>query len=379
MNTKSSKILLNVINLKSGGGLHILRKIMQATASEPIFDLYYVLVKCDFDEDPYRDAKNFIFIKTHSIFEISYLFFLREYFLIPYLTIRYKPDALFTFSDLPSFSTCRQFMFYDWAFATTNSKKIFKKYRIFPRFERTLKLVLFRLTCSVPYLYFCHLRCHAIELEKFSGRRVVHKFSYFDDFDDNVTGTIKAAQKSDLKFLIYPALPFPHKNFQLLANLVKKYDISGAGIRISLTVTYDEFTKLIESNESESDFLKLGIDFLGRLSKNQVMDYYVKSSALVFPSNIESLGIPLIEAMRSSLPILVSDLPYAREVCGDYAIYFDPESETSLYEAICKLRFVERDLLKQIYLRMCSENRTNSENEFSFFLRYIFKNTFSSR
>jgi len=39
---------------------------------------------------------------------------------------------------------------------------------------------------------------------------------------------------------------------------------------------------------------------------------------LVFPSYIETFGLPLIEASNFGLPILVSDLDYAREVIGSY-------------------------------------------------------------
>ena len=370
MNKKTSILLINLINLKSGGGLHILDKILNATVSDSIFDQYYILVRCDFDEEVYRNYKNIKFIKTNNIFEISYLFFLREYLLIPYLTFRYKPDALFTFSDLPSLSTCRQYLFYDWAFATIDSKKIFKKYNMFEKFERVIKLNLFRITCSLPALYFCHLKCHAIELERISGRKVVHKFPYLDQLEGKPIVNIR----TNPEILIYPALPFPHKNFQILANLVEKYDIPGLGFRISVTLTYAEFINLIDSNESESYFSRLGIEFLGRMSKIDLTDYYLKTSAIIFPSYVESLGIPLLEAMKNCLPVLVSDLPYAREVCGNYAVYFDPDSEVSLYEAICKLHFVDRELLKRTYSKMHFEDGSTAKNEFSFFVKYIFEN-----
>ena len=35
------------------------------------------------------------------------------------------------------------------------------------------------------------------------------------------------------------------------------------------------------------------------------------------------------------IPVIASDLPYARVLCGDDGVYFDPESSKSLIEA-CK-------------------------------------------
>ena len=48
-------------------------------------------------------------------------------------------------------------------------------------------------------------------------------------------------------------------------------------------------------------------------------------SGLLFPSRLETLGIPLLEAASAGLPIIVSDLPYAREAVGGYegAVFAD--------------------------------------------------------
>ena len=55
---------------------------------------------------------------------------------------------------------------------------------------------------------------------------------------------------------------------------------------------------------------------------------------MIFPSLCETLGLPLQEAMSAGLPVLAADLPYAREVCGDYASYFNPRDVDSIEKAI---------------------------------------------
>lgn len=51
---------------------------------------------------------------------------------------------------------------------------------------------------------------------------------------------------------------------------------------------------------------------------------YAMSSLFVFPSRYEGFGIPLLEAMASGTPLVVSDIPVFRELAGNAGIYFDP-------------------------------------------------------
>ncbi len=50
---------------------------------------------------------------------------------------------------------------------------------------------------------------------------------------------------------------------------------------------------------------------------------YRNATALVFPSIAEGFGLPLIEAARFGVPVIASDIPAFREICGDGAVYFD--------------------------------------------------------
>lgn len=73
------------------------------------------------------------------------------------------------------------------------------------------------------------------------------------------------------------------------------------------------------------------INYCGFLSKEKLFEYY-KNAVLVFPSYIETVGIPLLEAKSVGGVIFAADCPYAHEVLGDYenAYFFDPMSSTEL-------------------------------------------------
>lgn len=65
------------------------------------------------------------------------------------------------------------------------------------------------------------------------------------------------------------------------------------------------------------------------ISDEYLEELYASVSCLILASEGEGFGLPLIEAARYRLPILVRDLPVFREVAGDHALYFsglEPEA-----------------------------------------------------
>ena len=75
---------------------------------------------------------------------------------------------------------------------------------------------------------------------------------------------------------------------------------------------------------------------LNTLTRDKVLYLFKnKIGALIFPSLDESFGIPLIEACLYEKNILVSNRNYAHDLIQN-AIYFDPESITSIESSIRK-------------------------------------------
>ena len=123
--------------------------------------------------------------------------------------------------------------------------------------------------------------------------------------------------------LFYPAAGYPHKNHSIFDDLLSR-DVGGLIDRLVLTLPKDGF----------SDAPKW-LCCVGQLSQAECLSEYEKADALIFPSVLESYGLPLVEAMVMGIPIVAADLPYARVLCGDEGVYFDPASAESLLEG-CK-------------------------------------------
>lgn len=125
--------------------------------------------------------------------------------------------------------------------------------------------------------------------------------------------------------LFYPAASYPHKNHRILTEIIKP-----------ATWPVSELMLTIPDNLNPNPTVPW-IKCVDKLEPDGVLNAYRTADALLFLSLSESFGFPLVEAMWIGLPVLCPDLPYARTLCGQQAIYFDPRNVASLHDAITEL------------------------------------------
>lgn len=112
--------------------------------------------------------------------------------------------------------------------------------------------------------------------------------------------------------LFYPATNQFFKNHLVIFQALKSIDDKlTRKIVLYLTNKKSDFNPLPE-------FRNIEVVFLGNVPFETVMGLYQQLDCLVFPSYIETLGLPLIEAASTGLSILAADLPYAHEVLNGY-------------------------------------------------------------
>jgi len=75
----------------------------------------------------------------------------------------------------------------------------------------------------------------------------------------------------------------------------------------------------------------------GYLKHDQMHHLYKKADVFIFPSFTESFGHPLVEAMACGLPVVASDMPVNRELCGEAASYFDTFSKKNCSEILTEV------------------------------------------
>ena len=138
------------------------------------------------------------------------------------------------------------------------------------------------------------------------------------------------------QYFLFVGSPAPHKNlatalqaFALASPNESKFVVVGA----AKAKVFGEGLAEVPEN----------VIVAGRLTDEEIAALYKGAAAFVFPSLYEGFGIPPLEAMVHGCPVLASDIPSCREVCGNAAIFFDPSDASSLAHLISRVADKEID------------------------------------
>lgn|GEM_PF-756684 len=120
----------------------------------------------------------------------------------------------------------------------------------------------------------------------------------------------------------YPASVFPHKRVMLAMHAA--IEAHRHDPRIGLVITCPA-----EVGQRASC-----IRAMGPISHDAVMAHFAASDALLFTSNLETLALPLLEAMHYRLPAVLPSLPYGRDIYADAGVYFRSDDVAAVAEAM---------------------------------------------
>jgi glycosyltransferase involved in cell wall biosynthesis len=131
---------------------------------------------------------------------------------------------------------------------------------------------------------------------------------------------------------LYVSTPDCHKNFELLCQatdlLEKEIGIGKFKVYITISGNENRYARWLYKKWGKVESLK----FIGFLNKDQLYKQYESADCLVFPSRIETWGLPISEFAVYNKPMLLADLPYAHEtaVGSEQTAFFDPYNPDDL-------------------------------------------------
>lgn len=129
------------------------------------------------------------------------------------------------------------------------------------------------------------------------------------------------------KTFFYPARAEMYKNHEVILKACRRLLNKGIkDFKVIFTISKHDglyAQKLIETSRG------LPIEFIGTVPFDKIWDYYSKT-ILIFPSYLETCGLPLLEARLAGSWILAADMPFSHEALDtywnkDYFKYDDPE------------------------------------------------------
>ncbi|MBQ3766758.1 MAG: glycosyltransferase family 4 protein [Bacteroidales bacterium] len=134
---------------------------------------------------------------------------------------------------------------------------------------------------------------------------------------------VDTSAKEPVPVFLYPAAPDCHKNFELLCKasekLEKKLGVNAFKVILTVNGAENRYTAWLRKNWGHV----ASIDFHGFMAREELYDCYGKAACLIFPSRVETWGLPISEFKPAGKPMLLADLPYAREsAAGAAAVSF---------------------------------------------------------
>jgi glycosyltransferase involved in cell wall biosynthesis len=196
------------------------------------------------------------------------------------------------------------------------------------------------------YKYLYRLNIHANDFVIVQQNWLREKFAHLYDLDP--CKIIVAHPRVDYNFaphqessrghiFIYPCFPRVFKNIEVIGEAASKLEAQGIdNFEVVLTIAGNEnrYARLLKKKYGHLKTLR----FAGLQPREDIFKAYQSAQALLFPSLLETWGLPISEFKQTGKLILLADLPYARETLGEYqnAVFFDPRDADNLAEKMAR-------------------------------------------
>ena len=329
MNKKT--IVLSGINLIEGGPLTVYEECLRCI--EKYFLENYEIVALVHNRELFSEFDSKIKFIEFMDSKKSYLKrFYYEYFYFKRLSKKLKPYLWFSLHDMtPNVVTDKRavychnpIIFYD-----VKRKDMINEFKMF-MFSRFYKYI-YKINIKKNNFVVVQqdwIRKRFKKIFKIKNVVVAHPNVVIDDSNNNYKNT-KIVKNS----FLYPSFPRIFKNFEVICKAVEILENKNIeNFKVYLTIDGNEN---IYSKEIVEKYgcLKC-IEFIGLQTRENLMKYYSKIETVIFPSKLETWGLPISEAKAFGKNIILADLEYAHETLGTYekVMFFGPDDAEKLAE-----------------------------------------------
>ncbi len=161
----------------------------------------------------------------------------------------------------------------------------------------------------------------------------------------------------DGPYILCVAQLYPNKNLDKV--LCAFRDVVDRGLKHKLVIVGNDWHGYRERLEAFASKLKLAdrVLFAGGVSHADLPPYFWNADLFLLVSNVESFGLPVLEAMAAGVPVIISNRSALPEIAGGAALLSSLEQNNHLAEQILKV-LQDRELSDG--LRMLGDRRARS-------------------
>lgn len=324
-------IVISAVNLIEGGGFSILEDCLK-NLSDSIISTQYNIIALVNEIKRIPKLKGVQYIefpkaKKRYVFRIYY-----EYFYFKKLSNRLKPILWFSLHDMsPRVNAEIQAVYMHNPTPFYHPKKL------------DWKFMPINAVWAYLYKYVYRINIHANNYLVVQQQWLRKEFSKMFSFPENKiivakplairnkhNGTYNPSERKNVVF-VFPSFPRVFKNFEVVCQAVRILEEEGmSGFELKLTINGSE-NKYSHYILETYGHLK-SIDFVGLQSRADMDALYSISDCLIFPSKLETWGLPISEFMDYNRPMILADLPYAHETAegASKVMFFNPYDPRSL-------------------------------------------------
>ena len=302
--------------LNSAGGIKILEIILDNMSNKTIRDYFFLI-------DSRNDIKALGKLKNAKYKLILNSEFKRRTY---YKSVEYQIEKCICLSNVPPpiKLKCEVIIFFhnDLILKPRLSLTVLKSISFF------FKKIYIKFINSNKYKWVVQTELMKRELSKGLNIKVSNIFSFpiFKDFNLK-----KNLDKKSNSFL-YVCSSSPHKNINRLIQAFNQIkNINSKTIYLDLTIDDETFFK--ENILSKNINKNLVIKNHGNSNESSLKKLYSQSKFLIYPSVVESFGLPLIESLEFNCKIIASNLPYVNEIVKP-SVVFNPFLISSISDSI---------------------------------------------
>ena len=328
-------IFINGLSAKTGGGKSILTNYLHLLSVSKNNMAYIVLVPskelyCEFKNDKIE------FIHLSKILTNKFLFPFVYSIILPIILRKKEIDLIFNLADVPIRSKVKQVFLFDWPYAVYPKSEVWKMMGWGDFLNKKIKLFLFKKFSVYIDVLIAQTDTMKKHLGSHYGIQNIEVVPNAVSLDNLSGGIVKNYNfPSGFKFL-YLTHYYPHKNIEIFIEIARH--IKAHNLDFKLITTLDP-----KQHKSASKFLSdiklLGLENIilnvGAVKMENVPSLYKQSDALLMPTLLESFSGTYVEAMYHRKPILTSKYDFAKDVCKNAAIYFDPND---VYDIVTKMK-----------------------------------------